>query len=439
MPGRADAAPSPAEPRGYDLILRRAHVLDPGRGLDAVVDVGLRNGRIAAVRDRIGPGGRDAPVDLTRPGRYVLPGLIDLHVHTECGVATPGQGLPLAGPDQAGVQAGVITVVDAGSAGVGRWRRGTPLRPGPLGTTVLPYLNVGTNAHERARTPDVHTLDDVDRGRIIDTVGSPGGAITGLKLRLVGPVVEDRGEELIGLAKAVARDCGLPLMVHIGQPFAEPRRPPERTEAVTVHLLCILEAGDIVTHVCTPMPGGLGELSSTMRAAADAARGRGVRFDVGVGRRQFSHHLARLQREAGFYPDTVSTDLTGALAAATSLVQCMSILMAVGYGFADVVAMATVNAAATLAPAGRTSAGRLGTGQPGTVAEDTPANLTIVDLVPGTFQHTDGTGASFPGDWGIRPVLTVKDGRPIEPGPGPHPWGWLLPSPSQQKGRPCPP
>lgn len=414
---------SPAGAGRYDLILRRAHVLDPARGLDDVLDVGIRAGRIAALGDRLGPEGADAPVDLTVAGRYVLPGLIDAHAHVECGVAEPGHGVPEAGADQAGVQAGVTTVVDAGSSGTGRWRPGTPVRPGPLGTTVLPYLNIGTNAHERARTPDVHTLADVDRAAIAKTVAESGGAIAGLKLRLVGPVVEEQGEALAELAVAVARDCGLPLMVHIGQPLEDPARVPGRTEAVTGQLLRTLDAGDIVTHVCTPFPGGLGALGPALRDTAGEARKRGVRFDVGVGRKQFSHELARSQRAAGFPPDTISTDMTGVLATITSLVECMSMLMAVGYEFTEVVAMATGHAATTV-----------GAPQLGTIAAGGPADLTVADLVPGTFRHTDGTGAGFGGSQAIRPVLTIKNGQPVEPGPGPHPWGWLPRSSPQQKG-----
>lgn len=400
----------------YDLVLRGARVIDPGRGVDTVADLGLRDGRIATIADEIAPGGRHCPVDLADPGRYVLPGLIDLHAHTRCGMAEASPGLSLADPDQSGVRAGVTTLVDAGSAGVGRWhdRPGGP-EPGPLGTTVLSYLNVGTNAHDRPAAPDVREVDDIDRERIADAVGRSAGGIAGLKLRLVGPLAVDRGEELIDRAKGVARDCLLPLMVHIGQPYPPPGADSGRGTAVTLHLLRTLDRGDIVTHLCTPFAGGLGGLAPAMRAAAHGARRRGVLFDVGVGRRQFSHQIARLQRAAGFPPDTVSTDMTAALADSTSLVQVMSMLMAVGYSFTDVVAMATVNAAAALGRPGLL----------GAVAQQGRADLSVVDLVAGDFRHTDGTGAEFDGAWGIRPVLTVKGGRLIEPGAGPHPWGWL--------------
>lgn len=207
-------------------------------------------------------------------------------------------------------------------------------------------------------------------------------------------------------------------MVHVGQPHAPRESDARRTAAVTVHLVRSLGAGDIVTHLCTPFAGGLGTLTSVMRTAASAARGWGVIFDVGVGRRQFSYKIARLERDAGFAPDTVSTDMTAVLAESTSLVQVTSMLLATGYSFADVIAIATVNAAAAVGLSRRL----------GAIAPGRPADLSIVDLIKGRFRHTDGSGVSFDGNLGIRPVLTVKHGQLVEPGHGPHRHGCLPPA-----------
>lgn len=62
----------------YDLVLRGGRVMDPETGLDAVREVGIRGGRIAAITaDRLS--GRQT-LDVT--GLVVAPGFIDLHVHT---------------------------------------------------------------------------------------------------------------------------------------------------------------------------------------------------------------------------------------------------------------------------------------------------------------------------------------------------------------------
>ncbi len=61
----------------YDLVLRGGRVMDPESGLDGIRDVGIRDGRIAAIIE--GPLlGREV-VDVS--GLVVAPGFIDLHAH----------------------------------------------------------------------------------------------------------------------------------------------------------------------------------------------------------------------------------------------------------------------------------------------------------------------------------------------------------------------
>jgi N-acyl-D-aspartate/D-glutamate deacylase len=67
---------TPAEP-GYDVVLARGRVMDPETGLDAVRDVGIRDGRIAAVSAT----GLDGRTRIDTSGRVVAPGFIDLHSH----------------------------------------------------------------------------------------------------------------------------------------------------------------------------------------------------------------------------------------------------------------------------------------------------------------------------------------------------------------------
>ena len=60
-------------------LIRGAHAIDPQVGLDAVVDVLVEGGRIAAVGEGLaapeGAAVRDAS------GRVLVPGLVDIHVH----------------------------------------------------------------------------------------------------------------------------------------------------------------------------------------------------------------------------------------------------------------------------------------------------------------------------------------------------------------------
>ena len=61
----------------YDLVIARGRVMDPASGLDAVRDVGIRGGKIAAIStERLH--GRQT---IDASGLVVAPGFIDLHSH----------------------------------------------------------------------------------------------------------------------------------------------------------------------------------------------------------------------------------------------------------------------------------------------------------------------------------------------------------------------
>ena len=59
---------------GMDMIVRGGRVVGPG--LDATIDVGVLDGRVAQLG-----GAMSAPTELDASGRFVLPGGIDAHVH----------------------------------------------------------------------------------------------------------------------------------------------------------------------------------------------------------------------------------------------------------------------------------------------------------------------------------------------------------------------
>src|SRR5438270_10928313 len=62
----------------YDLIIKGGLVIDPSVGLDAIRDVAIVGGKIAAVEANIAG---DAKETIDARGRIVAPGLIDIHTH----------------------------------------------------------------------------------------------------------------------------------------------------------------------------------------------------------------------------------------------------------------------------------------------------------------------------------------------------------------------
>ena len=92
----------------WDLVLRGGRAIDPETGLDAVRDVAVEAGQIAAIGTTLPPG----RVEVDVAGQVVTAGFIDLHSH----VSDPG-GLRLQAMDGVttalDLEAGVTPVADA--------------------------------------------------------------------------------------------------------------------------------------------------------------------------------------------------------------------------------------------------------------------------------------------------------------------------------------
>jgi len=103
----------------YDLLLKGGHVIDPKSGLYAPLDVAVAQGKIARLAAGIPASQARRVADVS--GLYVVPGLIDIHVHVYAGAGVKGviAGDQSVYPDGFSFRSGVTTMVDAGSAG---WR-----------------------------------------------------------------------------------------------------------------------------------------------------------------------------------------------------------------------------------------------------------------------------------------------------------------------------
>src|SRR5579859_2968299 len=118
-----------ARPAKYDLIIKGGRVIDPSRKLNAIRDVAIADGHIAAVEPHINA---DAADVLDASGKLVVPGLIDIHTHATR--TADGPALCLAD--------GVTGLIDAGSQGANRINDAiTVARSAPQTCRVL--INIG--------------------------------------------------------------------------------------------------------------------------------------------------------------------------------------------------------------------------------------------------------------------------------------------------------
>jgi len=400
----------------YDLLIKGGHVLDPGQGLDGTLDIAIAGGKIARIAADIAAEDAARVLEIRGAGRHVVPGLIDAHAHVANGAITEGVGMGNCDADAIGVHSGVTTILDCGSVGVANLGVFPAWILPKAKTRVITMVNAGSYAHTMPGPADVNSLDDINRDALQRAAEHNPGLISGVKLRIAGPIFSSIGEDIITKSKAAASDLGVPLMVHIGDPGANNDAAAARRRGeLTRFLLRTFEPGDILTYLCTPNSGRVLDPSGKPYPEVAEARANGVILDSALGRGNFGIEVARRQADLGLYPDTISSDLTAFGLSFHSLLECMAKFMSIGYPLADVVKATTASAAALLGLQDEI----------GAIAVGRDADLSIIDVVEGDFTFTDTTGQAFRGGYGLVPVRTVKAGEEFSPGWGTHPWGWL--------------
>ena len=385
----------------YDLLIRGGTVIDPSQSIHALNDVAVEAGKIA----RIAPG---IPVEeaarvIDVPGKLVTPGLIDLHTHVYDGVN--GNGVRA---DLGGVNAGVTTMVDAGSAGCDTFG-GFPKHIIPNNETeIICFLHICRTG--LATTPDIFSPSSIDLDNTIRVVSENRNVITGIKARMVSPALEIMGMEMPRLAKRAAKEAGVKLMVHIGD--TEKRYDPN----VIRELLPILEEGDIVTHLFTANPGGVLDEKGELVPEAKEAKDRGVWLDTAHGRSNFSFDVGQRVLDQDLIPHCISTDLTlpGRIRTVHSMTEMMTRFLAMEFTLDQVVAMSTINPANAIGEGGRL----------GTLEVGRQADISVLGIEEGDWVVHDVVGGSKRTEKAVVPVLTVKKGQVFEAGWGPRSWGW---------------
>jgi dihydroorotase len=399
----------------YDLLIKGGHVLDPGQGLDGTLDIAITGGKFARIAADIPAEEATRVIEVRGSGRHVVPGLIDAHTHVAYGAVTEGVGMGSCDPDVIGVHSGVTTVSDCGSVGVANLGVFPAYILPRAKTRVITFVNAGSFAHTMPGPADVNSLEDINRDALQKCAEHNPGLIAGVKLRIVGPVFAEIGEDIITTAKAAAKDLGVPLMVHIGDFTARDEAAAARRGELTRFLLRQFEPGDVLTHLCTPNAGRVLDPSGQPYPEVAEARANGVILDSALGRGNFGIEVARRQADIGLYPDTISSDLTAFGQTFHSLLECMAKFMSIGYTLPEVIKATTSSAASLLGLQDEI----------GAIAVGRDADLTILDVVEGDFTFTDTTGQAFNGRYGLVPVHTIKTGELHAPGWGTHPWGWL--------------
>ena len=376
----------------YDILLKQGEVVDPSQEIHKIASVAIRNGKIAEIADDISES--KAKKVIPAEGKIITPGLIDIHCH-------PGAGLVWIGvpADEIGLNTGVTLLGDAGTSGWANFQAFRSLVVDQARTDILCFLNLASTG--LATLPEIWSERDIDIPRMVEVVASNREVIRGIKLRCVQALEESMGIKAVEMAKKIATDHRLPLMIHIGE--TRKRTGDHKMDDFSRAAVALMERGDILSHYLTWEPGGLILKDGTIYPELLEARKRGVMLDSCHGLNHFSFAIARHALNVGMIPDVVSTDLaTMSLPAAQSLVIAMSKFLNLGVSLDQVIKMATINPAKALGEDGRR----------GSLKPGMPADITIMKLERGNFIFSDGTGGErIAGEFLLEPTGVFKDGR----------------------------
>jgi dihydroorotase len=368
----------------YDLLLQGGHVIDPRNGINAVRDVAVSAGRIAAVAERIDASQARTVININ--GLYVTPGLIDLHVHVfpTTGVAGAWAGDSSVGADAFSFRTGCTTMVDAGSSG---WRNFEFFRTTVIDRTrtrVLALINIAGFG----MINDTIEQEDFDPKEVARLAKKHSDVVVGVKSAHYQKPDWDSVEGAIEAGKA----AGIPIMVDFG--YFLPERP--FWQLVTE----ILRPGDMPTH-CFRGPVPWVDENGKLYPYLRTARERGVKFDVGHGGGSFVFRNAAPAIAQGFYPDSISTDLhTGSMNGTMMDMQTlMSKFLALGMPLDAVVKASTWN------PAQQIHREELGHLSVGAVAD-----VAVFRLLEGEFGFRDASNGKIEGRQRLFCELTLKDG-----------------------------
>ncbi|SVE38513.1 uncharacterized protein METZ01_LOCUS491367, partial [marine metagenome] len=201
----------------YDLVISGGRVIDPASGLDAISDVAVKDGKIAAIEPKlIAPQGRK----IDARGLLVTPGLVDIHVHVYKGATFWG-----VDPDFIGKKGGTTTVLDAGSTGSQNYRGFKDWIVDNARIRVLGLMHlseIGLVSYKG----ELNDPSFADLAGGVSAIREMPETFIGCKIRLSGPLVGwgQQGRRHAQMAVEMAEEAGTFLMVHIGNmpiPMAE--------------------------------------------------------------------------------------------------------------------------------------------------------------------------------------------------------------------------
>lgn len=373
----------------YDLLIKGGTVIDPSQRLNAVRDVALSDGRVAAIEKDI-PAGQAREV-LDAAGLLVTPGLLDLHVHVFWGVSHYG-----IEPDPGNIARGVTTALDVGSSGAHTFAAFRKYVLERADTRLFALLNISSMGMISPRIGELEDLRWAEVEEAVQVARANRDLVLGIKARLGRAQAGDNDVDGLKRALEAAEAFGGFVMVHVGNT----RTPLEK-------LVEMLRPGDVVTHCFHGHPHGVLDDAGRVLPGIREAQRRGIVFDIGHGQGSFSFAVAEKALADGFMPGNISSDLHfyNIEGPVFDQVTTLSKFLHLGMPLEEVIRLSTETTARAMG-----MADRLGTLKVGAVGD-----VTILRLEEGRFTLTDSMKVSVQAGRRLSHVKTIRAGRVYRP------------------------
>lgn len=369
----------------YSLVLKGGHVIDPKNGIDAVRDVAILDGKIAAVAASIPASQGQKAIDVT--GLYVTPGLVDIHAHVFHTTGIPGgwAGDESIAPDTLSFRTGVTTMADAGSAG---WRNFEALRQTVIDrvkTRIFAFINIAG----LGMVNDATEQGDFDPAAVARLAKKHRDVVVGVK----SAHYQLPDWKSVDNAIEAGKLAGIPVMVDFGYFLRE--RPYWQLVSEK------LRPGDISTHMFRGPVPWLDE-NGKVYAYLRAARARGVKFDLGHGGSSLVLRNAVPAVRQGFYPDSISTDLHGLSMnqPLQDMPTTISKMMAAGMPLQAAIKAST-----------QVPSEMIGHPELGNLSVGSEADVAVWQVMQGNFGFADAAGGSVQGKERLQVEITLRAGQ----------------------------
>ena len=337
-------------------IIKNARFID-----ETVHDILLEDGIIQAI-DAFDDNITDATIITAPADGYVSAGLIDIHTHSFDRFELYGDDC-----DAIGYKTGVTTVVDAGTSGSDNIKDFYEDVKDRI-TRVKAFINIAKpGIYAQYELAD---MKNIDEATVKAAIAAYPDFIVGLKARMSSSVVGKNDIAPLKIARHIADETELPVMVHIGNA-------PPKLAAVFEQL----RKGDIVTHIFNPKPDGILDEQRQVRDFVFAGKVDGIIFDVGHGTESFGFKTYEAATAQGLTFDTISTDIyrrNRENGPVYDFATTLTKFLYLGMDKAEIIKKVTKNAAAAVGLAG------LGEIKPGNIAD-----FTFFRIVDGTKELTD--------------------------------------------------